>query len=287
MPDESSGERTERATAKRRSEARKKGQVARSREIPSVTVMMTGLSALFFLSSFMYQQLSGMMVRFLKQIGTFSIDPVNLQAMSLEVLWALGLTLGPMLLAVIAVAVVSNFAQVGSLFTLEAIRPQISRLNFFKGCSQLVSKQSFVELAKSLGKFLIVGWAAYATVRDELPRILTLTGQDIQGIFGYVCSTSFTIFWKTFLVMVVIAALDYAFQRWHYEKSLRMTKKEVFEEYKQSEGDPMIKSRIRSIQRDLARRRMMTEVKKSRALRRSIVLLTRSHVGSSLAQCQQ
>jgi len=131
------------------------------------------------------------------------------------------------------------------------------------GARRLLSKQSFVEVLKALFKFLIIGWVAYSTVRDELPEILNLSDQEVGGIFRFIGFVSARIFFKTVLVMVALAALDYLFQRWSYEKSLRMTKREIQEEFKQTEGDPLVKSRIRSIQREMARRRMMSEVPKA------------------------
>jgi flagellar biosynthetic protein FlhB len=263
MAEDSFAEKTEQATPKRRGEARKKGQVAKSREIPSVMVMMAGFSVLYVLSSHIFQELRMVMVRLFNQMGTFYIQPANIQALLGEVLWSFFLILSPILIAVFAVAILSNFVQVGFLFSWESVQPDLMKLNPLKGLSRLFSKQSLVELLKAIFKCLIIGGVAFSTIRNELPQILTLLDQPVDSILRYAALTSFWLFFKAALVIVALAALDYVFQRWSFEKSLRMTKQEIKEEFKQTEGDPLIKSRIRSIQRDLARKRMMAEVPKA------------------------
>ena len=254
MADDSFAERTEKATGKRRTEARRKGNVAKSREISSVSVLLAALSILYVLSTHMVQQLSLAMVQGFRKIGTFPLNLENTLAIQGEILWTLFQILFPLLMGMLAAGVLSNYAQVGSLFTLEALQPKLSRLNPIKGLSRFFSKWAAVELLKSLCKYLIIGWAAYSTIQKELPEILTLTGQEVGSIFRYIGVVSARILLTTLLVMIGLAGLDYLFQRWNYEKGLRMTKREVQEEFKQTEGDPQIKSRIRSIQRDLARK---------------------------------
>jgi flagellar biosynthetic protein FlhB len=263
MAEDFSGERTEKATAKRRAEARRKGQVAKSREIPSVMVLLIVLSVLFVLSSHIFLQLSGVMVQGFQKIETHSINPANLHGLGMETIWSLFRILSPVMAAGLVMALLSNYIQIGSIFSLEVLQPKFSKLNPLNGLKRVISKQSVVELLKSLFKFLIIGWAAYSVIRDELPHILTLMDRETMGVLQYIGSVSMRIFFRTLLVMVGLAALDYGFQRWSYEKSLRMTKREVQEEYKQTEGDPLIKSRIRSVQREMARKRMMAEVPKA------------------------
>jgi flagellar biosynthesis protein FlhB len=277
MADDSFGERTEKATQKRRNEARKKGQVAKSREISSVAVLLVALSVLYLLSTYFLRQISSVMARSFQKIGTFAVDFDSTLALQAEIVWWLFQILAPLLLAISAVAILSNFVQVGGLFSTQAIQPQFKRINPIQGLSRLFSRQSLVELLKSVGKILIIGWVAYSTVRQELAGIRSLPDQDVAGILGFVGLVSARILFKTLLVMIGLAALDYFFQRWSHEKSLRMTKREVFEEYKQAEGDPLIKSRIRSIQREMARKRMMAEVPKA-----DVVITNPAHLAVAL-----
>jgi flagellar biosynthetic protein FlhB len=237
--------------------------VAKSREIPSVMVLLTALSVLFLLSSYMFQQLSTVMIQGFQQLDAQFVNRENIQAISMEIIWSLFRILSPLMAGVLVVALVSNYVQIGSLLSLEAIQPKFSKLNPLQGMKRIISKQSAVELLKSLFKFFIIGWAAYSVIRDELPSILTLMDRGTMGVLQFIGSVSLRIFFRTLLVMIALAALDYGFQRWSYEKSLRMTRREVQEEYKTTEGDPLIKSRIRSVQRELARKRMMAEVPKA------------------------
>jgi flagellar biosynthetic protein FlhB len=277
MAEETFAERTEQATAKRRTDARKKGQVARSREIPTVMILLTGLSVLFFWSSSMYQQLSLLMAKLLSQIGTLPLDPVSFQSLSWEIFASLTVILAPILLGVAAAAVLSNYLQVGSLFSWEAVQPDFAKINPWKGLGRLFSRQAAAEVAKSIFKFAIIAWAAYATIRAEWAQIVSLWNLEAGQIFRYIGQVSFQLFLKTVLVMAALGGLDYAFQRWSYEKSLRMTRREVQDEFKQTEGDPLIKSRIRSIQRELARRRMMAEVPKA-----DVIITNPTHLAVAL-----
>lgn len=277
MADDSFGERSEKATGRRRDEARKKGDVAKSREVCTVAVLLTGLAALYLLGTYVMRQLSSAMSGGLMKAGSFVLDFENTVSLQGEILWSLLLVLGPVLGGILVMAVLSNYVQVGNLFTLEPLLPEFSRLNPIPGFSRLVSKQSLAELAKSILKFGIIGWVAYSTIRQEVPGIVTLTDQEAGSIFRYVSLVSARIFFKTLMVMIVLAALDYVFQRWTYEKNLRMTKREVQEEFKQVEGDPQIKSRIRSIQRELARKRMMAEVPRA-----DVVITNPTHLAVAL-----
>jgi flagellar biosynthetic protein FlhB len=270
-------ERTEKATPKRRSEARKKGQVAKSREIATVMVLLAGLLVLFFLGSYPYERLSILMVQFFEKAGTFSLTPENTQALQDELIDSLFLILVPFLGVIMVAAILSNYIQVGGFFSLELIKPDLGKISPLKGFSRFFSLQSLAELLKSLFKILIVGWVAYYTIKKELPNILALIDQEVGSILKYIGLISFRIFLNTLLVMILLAGLDYIFQRWSHEKGLRMSKQEVKDEGKQAEGDPLVKARIRSIQRELARRRMMAEVPKA-----DVIITNPMHIAVAL-----
>lgn len=127
----------------------------------------------------------------------------------------------------------------------------------------MFSKRSLVELGKSLGKILIVGWAAFSVIQANLGHILHLSYQDKAQIMGFMGKASLDLVTRSCYVIALLAILDFLYQKWEFEQEIKMTKQEVKEEFKQSEGDPLVKSRIRSVQREMARRRMMEEVKKA------------------------
>jgi flagellar biosynthetic protein FlhB len=277
MAEESFADRTEQATPKRREEARKKGQVPKSQEISSVMVLMAGMSALFFLGTFMVQQLSVLTAQFLGQVDSLSLHPDNLQNLSGRLIQSILLIVSPVLVAVWGISILSNYAQSGAIFSAEIVKPNWSKISPLKGLQRVFSKQALVELLKSLLKIIIIGGVGYSIIKKELPHILLLTSQEPGQIIRYISSISWSLFIKIGAVMMLVAGLDYVFQRWTYEKNLRMTKQEIKEEFKTTEGDPLIKSRIRSIQRQLASRRMMAEVPKA-----DVIITNPTHLAIAL-----
>ena len=276
MAEESFQERTEEATPRRLEEARKKGQVAKSRELPSVAVMLAGLLTLFWGSSFFYQQFQRLFEFYFSNLR-FSLSVDNMSTLFLLMLKQYLWFLGPFLLILFVVAFLANYLQIGFIFSTDALIPKFSKINPLEGIKRLFSLQSWVELVKAILKVVIVGWVAFSIVLKELPHMTPLLDQSPGQILLYTGKISFDIFWKSCLVMMFLAAMDYLFQRWEWQRSLKMTKQEVKEEYKQTEGDPQVKARIRSIQREMARRRMMQAVPKA-----DVVITNPTHLAVAL-----
>jgi flagellar biosynthetic protein FlhB len=170
------------------------------------------------------------------------------------------LTISPLLAAVFITAILSNIVQVGFVLSGESIKPKLSKLDPIKGLGRLFSKQSFRELFKSLLKLAIVGGVAYLTIKAEMKNISLLGDMELNSIISFILLTIFKIFVRCTLAMIFLVVIDYAFQKWDYEKRMKMTKKEIKDELKRTEGDPLVKSRIRSIQMEMARKRMMQEL---------------------------
>ncbi len=277
MAEDSFQERTEQATPKKREEARKKGQVAKSKELASVAVLLTGIFTLFWGSAYFYYHLTGILRHYLYETASHHITADAMQGMGIFALRQLSVTLMPLFLLLCVVAVLSNYLQVGSLLSWEAIAPKFSKLNPLEGFKRLFSAQALMEFAKSLFKLIVVGWIAWDTMSDQVSRLVPLIDQTPGLILSYVGHVSFTLFWKVCLVMIFLAILDFMFQKWDFEKNLRMTKQEVKEERKQTEGDPQVKSKIRSIQREMAMKRMMTEVPEA-----DVVITNPTHLAVAL-----
>ena len=256
-------DKTEKPTGKKRSEARKKGQVAKSREVSSVAVLLAGLSTLYLFGSFMYGHIRSVMRKSFSMVSHPTLDLPGILVLSQDVVQSFIIIVAPVMAAVVIAAALSNFLQVGVMFTYEPVIPKFSKISPLKGLKRLFSKQSFMELFKSVAKLAIVGVIAYWTVKGEMDRFLDLGGMSVAAIALYILKVILKIFLRVCVVMVFLAVLDYAFQKWQFEQQLKMTKHEVKEEFKRSEGDPLIKSRIRRIQLEMARRRMMQEVPKA------------------------
>ena len=260
MAEESFQEKTEAATPRRREESRRKGQVARSQELNSVVVLMAGISSIYLLGDILYRDLSVLMIKTLESIHTFEMTPTNFQAHLLG--WGMTFfgAMGPILLTIGVAALAVSLAQVGFLVSEEALVPKFNRLNPISGAKRIFSKRSLVELAKGILKVLIVGYVSYLTIAPELPRIAILADASLGSAFKFIGFMVFKVGLHVSLALLVLAALDYAYQRWEHNQSIKMTKQQVKEELKQTEGDPQVKMRIRALQREAARKRMMDEI---------------------------
>ena len=263
MAEESFQEKTEQATPRRRDEARRKGQVARSQELSSAIVLLASLVGLYMLGGVIYEDLAGFTVQVLGRSHTYHINPSSFPTHMIEWAKAFFSTVGPILLVIGTAALAVNLAQVGFVVNEEAVNLKLERLNPVAGLKRLFSKRSLVELAKGIFKVLIVGGVGYFTIAPEIPRITLLADASVGHSFGFTGYMVFKVGLHTALVLLLLAVLDYIYQRWEFNQSIRMTKQEVKEELKQTEGDPLVRSRIRSLQREAARRRMMEEVPKA------------------------
>jgi flagellar biosynthetic protein FlhB len=263
MAEESFQERTEQATPKRREEARRQGQVAHSTELNSVAIILAGLLAVHFVGEALYRDLSLFTAETLSQgYGiTLSRDsfPVHLRR------WAeLAFTISwPILLIISVAALAVNLAQVGFVFSSEALTPKLSRIDPAAGLGRLFSKRALVESLKGLFKIAIVGYISYREVMKRMADLATMSESGVGRIFYLMGDLTFQVGIRVALFLALLAVLDYLYQRWEFERSIRMSKQEIKEELRQTEGDPQVRARIRALQREAARKRMMAEVPKA------------------------
>lgn len=256
-------EKTEQATPKRRQDAREKGQVAKSRELASVAVLGSCLLFLHFGATSMASRLMDIMRVSFRNAGQMTVTIDTVQPLLLDLIYKTSILLGPFLLLVLMAGLAANLFQVGFLFSVEAITPKFSKIDPIQGFQRLFSLRSFVELLKVLLKMVIVGVVAYLTIKGEFKMIPPLIELSVIDIIGFIGKVSFKILYTTCWVLVVLAVLDYIYQRWEHERSLKMSKQEIKEENKQTEGDPLIKGRIKRLQREIARKRMMAAIPKA------------------------
>jgi len=254
--------KTEKATHKKRQEARKKGQVFQSREITSATVLMFAFLSLKAFGNIMYKEISAITVRTLTQNldmdGYFNIKGVSL--LFLEVMKSLAIITGPILVISATAGFLGAYSQVGFLFTAEPIKLTLDRINPFQGFKRLFSPRGAVELLKAVFKIGITGYIAYRYLNGETANIISLMELEPKQTGIYIYNTSINAAVKICFALILFGVADYGYQWWEYEKNLRMTKQEIKEEYKQVEGNPEVKSRIRQKQRQMSMRRMMHEV---------------------------
>jgi flagellar biosynthetic protein FlhB len=261
MADAAAQDKTEKATPRRRREARKKGQVAQSKEISSVMILMTIMGVFYFAGTWILYNLTGVFTGIYENIGTLPLGNATEAGLFLRTIFEYLISiLFPVFLPIMVAAVVANVAQVGFEMHARPMKPKLSKLNPISGMKKFVSLKSLVELVKSLLKIVIVGGVAYAIIDKEMHYFPSLMKHSVVDILLFIASATFKIFIYVSLVLIILAVLDYVYQRYQHEKSIKMTKQEVKDEHKQSEGDPKIKARIRSVQLEMAQRRMMEAI---------------------------
>lgn len=263
MADDSIQEKTEPATPHRREEARKKGQVARSTELNSFAVLFLGTLFLLFAAPSMTRDLALLLRELLGNVGAAPGSATQyvhtLTQIGLRVL----VILAPLFLMVMAVAIVVNGAQVGFRVAPEALQPKFEKFNMAKGFKRLFSRRSLVELIRDVLKLTIIGTVAWFAVRAEMDGFISLSESDTSAILSFTGWAVFRVGVKIVIALLALALGDFAFQKWDFERSIRMTRHEIKEEFRQQEGSPQMRSRIRQVQRELARMRMAREVPKA------------------------
>jgi flagellar biosynthesis protein FlhB len=260
---ESGQERTERATPKRLEEARKKGQVPRSVELSMAAVCIAAAAAVYTLGGGAARQLADLMR------GGLSLRPEV--AMADGVIWPALMDAGshslliilPILGATFVAAIAAPLAIGGWNFSTQALVPQFSRLSPLAGFGRIFSARGLVELGKGLAKIAVIGVIAWVLLAGLTPELMGLSSEPIDGAIGHSASLAGYALLVLCFGLVAIAAVDVPYQLWQHARDLRMTREEVREEYKESEGSPEVRGRIREAQRALARGRMMQEVPKA------------------------
>lgn len=259
------GDKTEKATPKKRQDLRKKGQVNQSREIPSILLLLSMFLAMRLFGPFLIREITATFHFFFEEMTTAPDLESNSEVMRL-ITYALLQTAkitGPFFLIAMVIGAVGSIVQVGFLFTLEPLKPKFSKINPFAGMKRLFSKRSLFEMLKSMAKVAIVLWVAWGSISAELGTMSGLMDLALRPAMGYMVKITLDVSIKVCFALLIIAILDFLFQYFQHEKEIRMTKQEIKEEYKQMEGSPEIRSRIRQKQREISMRRMMQEVPKA------------------------
>ncbi|NLK86670.1 MAG: flagellar biosynthesis protein FlhB [Clostridiaceae bacterium] len=278
------GEKTEKATPKKRREARRKGQVFQSREISTTLVLLFVFISLRLFGSNIYNELSGFMKKVFTeypQINDLYMPDILLRVF-IDGIIVFFKTVGPIMLTGLLTGLIVSYAQVGFLFTLETLKPNFSRISPISGMKRLFSMKGIVELVKAVLKVVAIGYVTYSYLNGKAQSVISLMDTDILSSTAFIGITSIDLAVRICMVLVVIGAFDFAYQWWEYEKNMKMTKQEVKEEYKQIEGNPEIKAKIKQKQRQMSMRRMMQEVPKA-----DVVITNPTHFACALKYDQE
>ncbi|HEY1079414.1 MAG TPA: flagellar biosynthesis protein FlhB [Bdellovibrio sp.] len=260
---EDNGEKTEEATDARREEFRKKGNVAHTKELASAVTLLAAAGCVYVLGRFffknmfeVFQYTFGTHMVVLVREGNFT-DALRFCAEKALILMA------PVVAMAGVIGAATSIAQVGFLQIEDALSPNFEKVSPVEGFKRVFSLRAVVEALKSILKMAAVGIVLYFLLRGEVQQVPYMLTFSIEQILMYLGTVVVKLMGGVGAVLLVIALADYFYQRWDLEKKMMMTKQEVKEEHKQREGDPMIKSRIRRIQREMASKRMMAEVPKA------------------------
>ena len=267
MAEQQGKEKTEAPTEKKRRESREEGQVAFSKELSSAALLAGIVLTLVATSPFILDSFRELMTNIFRQMASADELSVNsIYTLSGEIITTMLPAFTPFLTVIVLVAIFAAVVQVGIQITFKAIVPKFSKLSPLTGIKRLFSSQSLADFLKSMAKLIIVGFVGYLTYMDKISELNGLSVSTPEAILKYNFTVVAEVAGKIVLALVAIAIFDYFYQRWHHEQQMMMTKQEVKEETKQTEGDPQLKARIRQIQREMSNARMMQEVPKADAL---------------------
>ena len=252
--------KTEKASPKKRRDERKKGHVAMSKDVVMIASLLGTFVLLKILFPFMYRTIRDYMIKYLSLApGVENLSDYSAVIFA-DTAWSVLKAALPILLAGIVLAVLGTGVQTRFLFTKSNLAPKFSRLNPIQGIKNIISLKSLIELLKNLLKITILGIILYQIIKGDLTPIARTIDMDLKDSSVYVLSAIMDMVFRVSLIFLAVAGFDFFYQRWDYERQIRMSKQELKEEFKQTEGNPEIKGRIRSLQRERARSRMMQSV---------------------------
>lgn len=270
---EDQGERTEEATEQRREDFRKRGQVPMTRELSTAVFFLAAAGMMYVASRYFLQNVVEMFGR--------TMGPEMLQAVKsdkvTEILSFIGYKLlilvSPIFLVSMIIGIVTQVMQTGLLQVENALSPDINKMNPLNAIGRIFSLKGFVELCKSMLKLVVISITLYFLLKGEIHKIPYLSALSVEQILTYLGIVVFKLLITAGIFMLILSVGDYFFQRWQLEKEMMMTKQEVKEEHKSREGDPLIKARIRKVQKEIATRKMMSEIPKA-----DVVITNPTHI---------
>lgn len=274
--EESQDQKTLQPTQRKIEKAREKGKVSRSTELTAGIMIFAGFIAMRLLFPYLLSQASQV---FTQSLGGASIigNLYDVEILAANTIIDLFRIVGPFLGIAAAVALVANYSQVGFIFTTTPITPSLDKIDPVQGAKRLFSTRTLVKTGVNLAKAALVGLVFFYSIKGSIGEYIALGDSDIRTIVKFIATEVFDVGIKAAALLLVLGFVDYAYQKKEYTKNLMMTHHEMKEEFKELEGSPITKSRIRSVQRSLARQRMMKEVPKA-----TVVVTNPTHVAVAL-----
>ncbi len=254
------GEKTEKATPKKRQDSRKKGQVAKSQDVNTAILLFFVFLLFIVLGGFLKNIMMEIYEHSFTEYINWEVTETTTHKVFLETTIEMSKAMAPVMGIAIVAGLASNFMQIGFLFTGEPLKPKLSKINPIQGAKKIFSARALVELVKSLLKIVFIGAITFAVIWMRKDEMMQLAGKDVDSSLAFFGNTTVTMGIAASIALLLIAVLDYAYQKYDFEKSIRMSKNDIKDEHKNIEGNPLIKSKIKEKQRQMAMRRMMSEI---------------------------
>ena len=256
-----SGEKTEKATPKRRRDERRKGNVFVSKDVVTIVTLIGGLCMLKMTILSSYTSLKQFLFKYFGYMETMAELPAQrVIEMVLDAVVVAVKIVAPLMAFTMLLSIAATVYQTKPLFVTEPLKPKFSKLNPITGMKKFFSLKSLVDVLKGIVKILILLYILFDFIRDEFLQLPRLLSVDLLTASGYMLQSAFSMAMKICAAFVAVSVLDYYYQRWEHERQMKMSKQEIKEEYKQMEGDPKIKGKIKQMQRQRAMARMMQQV---------------------------
>ncbi|MCD6249725.1 MAG: flagellar biosynthesis protein FlhB [candidate division Zixibacteria bacterium] len=277
MAEESFQEKTEQATPRRREKARERGQVAKSVDLSSAGMICLGFTALFMVGPQLVDRIGTTMRYTMANAPTIALSDSSFHTVFVNSVYDFLSTMAPLFLAMVAIAFGINVLQIGFKITPKAMEPKFEKLNVLSGLKRLFSMKSAVQLMRDPLKLFVVALVAFLSIRSEFSSFFTLPDLSIAQLGTTLAQLVLMIALKIGVAILIIGIIDFVYQRYEFEKSIKMSKQEIRDETKDTEGSPEVKARTRQIQRQMARQRMMAAVPEA-----DVVVTNPTHIAVAL-----
>ncbi|MGI2328537.1 flagellar biosynthesis protein FlhB [Planococcus sp. YIM B11945] len=255
-----SGEKTEKATPQKRQESKKKGQVAKSPEVPAALILLGGVMLLSVSGGWMLDQILAIFRINFTQYISWELTPASVRTLLEQMTFNAMKLMAPLMGAAIVLGVLGNFVQVGAMFTTEPVMAKLNRLDPIQGAKKIFAVRALVELLKSLLKIAIIGTAAFLVLWRKKDELFLLSHKSIGESLVFIGGLTIQLAVVAGVILLVLAILDYMYQKFEFEKGIRMSKQDIRDEAKKAEGDPLIKSKIKEKQRQMSMNRMIQDL---------------------------
>ncbi len=275
--DEDESSKTEEASDRKLQKAREEGNVPMSQEVKSWFMLFAALMVLWAIAPFVMRRTTALAFKYIERPHSLGVDVLSLQGLMMETSFDLFLAVVPVFALFLILAMASGLVQVGFMYTPKRMELKWERINFVSNAKEFITKAKIVDMLKGIAKILTVGYAGWLVIKPRLIEIVRASSLDIASILELLSSLVLLLLLVMVMIIFVIAFSDYFYQKFSYLKRQRMTKQEVKDEYKQSEGDPQVKMRLRSIRMERVRKRMMSKVPKA-----SVVVTNPTHFAVAL-----